>query len=99
RGLRRPLVRVGLPDPALPLTEPAPGLMLPILVTELLSPARNAFWYAVWMMAWVVYIIPISMGMALFAEASHRPESLARAVRSGVGSSLLFVVVAAAAPA
>ena len=49
------------------------------------------------MMAWVVYIIPISMGMALFAEASHRPESLARAVRSGVGTSLLFGVVSAAA--
>jgi O-antigen/teichoic acid export membrane protein len=97
RGLRRPLVRVGLPNHALTLTERAPGLILPILVTELLSPTQNAFWYAVWMMAWVVYIIPISMGMALFAEASHRPESLARAVRSGVGSSLLFGVVSAAA--
>jgi O-antigen/teichoic acid export membrane protein len=96
-GLRRPLVRVGLPNHALTLTERAPGLILPILVTELLSPTQNAFWYAVWMMAWVVYIIPISMGMALFAEASHRPESLARAVRSGVGSSLLFGVVSAAA--
>ena len=97
RGLRRPLVRVGLPNHALTLTERAPGLILPILVTELLSPTQNAYWYAVWMMAWVVYIIPISMGMALFAEASHRPESLARAVRSGVGSSLLFGVVSAAA--
>jgi O-antigen/teichoic acid export membrane protein len=96
-GLRRPLVRVGLPNHALTLTERAPGLILPILVTELLSPTQNAFWYAVWMMAWVVYIIPISMGMALFAEASHRPESLARAVRSGVGSSLLFGMVSAAA--
>ena len=96
RGLRGPLVRVGLPNHALTLTERVPGLILPILVTELLSPTQNAFWYAVWMMAWVVYIIPISMGMALFAEASHRPESLARAVRSGVGSSLLFGVVSAA---
>jgi O-antigen/teichoic acid export membrane protein len=97
RELRAPLVRVGLPNHLLTLTERAPGLILPILVTELLSPTQNAFWYAVWMMAWVVYIIPISMGMALFAEASHRPESLARAVRSGVGTSLLFGVVSAAA--
>ncbi len=96
RGLRAPLVRVGLPNHLLTLTERAPGLILPILVTELLSPTQNAYWYAVWMMAWVVYIIPISMGMALFAEASHRPESLARAVRSGVGTSLLFGVVSAA---
>ena len=96
-GLRAPLVRVGLPNHLLTLTERAPGLILPILVTELLSPTQNAYWYAVWMMAWVVYIIPISMGMALFAEASHRPESLARAVRSGVGTSLLFGVASAGA--
>jgi O-antigen/teichoic acid export membrane protein len=94
QGLRRPLVRTGLPNHALTLTERAPGLILPIVVTELLSPTANAFWYAVWMMAWVVYIIPISMGMALFAEAAHRPESLARAVRAGVRSSLLFATIA-----
>jgi O-antigen/teichoic acid export membrane protein len=96
RALRFPLVRTGLPNHALTLTERAPGLALPIVVTELLSPTANAFWYAVWMMAWVVYIIPISMGMALFAEASHRPESLARAVRSGVRASLLIGAVSAA---
>lgn len=95
RELRLPLVRTGLPNHALTLTERAPGLVLPIIVTELLSPTANAFWYAVWMMAWVVYIIPISMGMALFAEAAHRPESLAAAVRTGVRSSLLFGVVCA----
>ncbi len=82
------LIRVGLANHALTLTERAPGLILPVLVTELLSPAENAFWYTIWMMSWVVYIIPISMGIALFAEVSHRPASLPGAVRSGVRAAL-----------
>jgi O-antigen/teichoic acid export membrane protein len=90
------LIRTGLPNHALTLTERAPGLILPIVVTELLSPAQNAFWYTIWMMAWVVYIIPISMGIALFAEVSHHPESLATAVRSGVRSALGLGSAAAA---
>ncbi|MCA1673185.1 MAG: hypothetical protein LC799_13640, partial [Actinobacteria bacterium] len=61
-----------------------------------LSPAQNAVWYTIWMMAWVVYIIPISMGIALFAEVSHRPESLPTAVRSGVRSALGLGAAAAA---
>ncbi len=90
------LVGVGLPNHALTLTERAPGLILPVVVTELLSPAQNAYWYTIWMMAWVVYIIPISMGIALFAEVSHRPEALPTAVRSGVRSALGLGLVSAA---
>lgn len=90
------LIRVGLPNHALTLTERAPGLVLPIVVTELLSPAQNAFWYTIWMMAWVAYIIPISMGVALFAEVSHRPESLPAAVRSAARSALGLGSAAAA---
>jgi len=91
------LLRVGLPNYALTLTERAPGLILPIVVTELLSPTANATWYAVWMMAWVVYIIPISVGLALFAEAAHRPETLRASVVSGIRSALAIGLAAALA--
>ncbi len=97
RDLAARLIRVGLPNQALTLTERAPGLILPVVVTELLSPAQNAFWYTIWMMAWVVYIIPISMGIALFAEVSHRPEALSRAVGSGVRSALALGLASAGA--
>ena len=87
------LLRVGMPNYALTLTERAPGLLVPIVVTELLSPAANATWYVVWMMAWVVFIIPISAGLALFSEGVHRPEALrssvSQAVRSALGIGLL----------
>ena len=55
---------------------------------ELLSPAANATWYAVWMMAWVVYIVPIQVGMTLFAEVAHDPASLAAVRARGRPASL-----------
>lgn len=89
----RDLVAVGLPNWTLTLTERAPGLVLPIVVTEVLSPSDNAAWYAAWMMAWVLFVIPISVGLTLFAEATHRPDELRRAVRLGVGCALAVGVV------
>ena len=63
----RDLVRVGLPNQLLTLAERAPGLVLPIVVIELLSPAANAYWYTIWMIAWGVYVIPTSLGIGLLA--------------------------------
>jgi O-antigen/teichoic acid export membrane protein len=95
RRLARELVSTGLPNYALTLAERAPGLILPVLVAELLSPADNATWYAVWMMAWVVYIVPIQVGMTIFAEVAHDPGSFRQAVRRGVLASLAVGVVGA----
>ena len=99
RSLLRRLVAVGLPNHALTLADRAPGLLLPVLVTELLSPAANAYWYAVWMMAWVVFVIPVQVGMTLFAEATHRPEAIDRLVRHAIRWSLGVGLAAAIAVA
>jgi O-antigen/teichoic acid export membrane protein len=88
RRLVRELVRAGVPNYVLTLAERTPGLILPVLVAELLSPDANATWYAAWMMAWVVYIVPIQVGMTIFAEVAHDPVSFRRAVRHGVLCSL-----------
>lgn len=95
RSLGRRLVGLGFPNYLLTLAERAPGPVLAIVVTELLSPAANAYWYAVWMVAWVVFIVPIQVGLSLFAEASHHPESLARIVRDGTRSSLAIGITGA----
>jgi O-antigen/teichoic acid export membrane protein len=97
RPLVARLVAVGLPNHALTLADRAPGLLLPVLVTELLSPTANAYWYVVWMMAWVVFSIPIQVGMTLFAEASHRPAAIDGLVRHAVRWSLGLGVAAAVA--
>ena len=77
------LSRVGLPNDLLTLTERAPGFVLPIVVTELLSPADNAHWYAAWMMAWVVFVIPIQVGRLTPRSLSHS----ARGQRASVPST------------
>ena len=97
RPLARRLVVVGLPNHALTLADRAPGLLMPVLVTELLSPTANAYWYVVWMMAWVVFVIPVQVGMTLFAEAAHRPDAVDGLVRHAVRWSLSLGVAAAVA--
>jgi O-antigen/teichoic acid export membrane protein len=88
--IARRLLRVGLPNHVLTLAERAPGLILPIVVIQRLSPAANAAWYAAWMMAMVVYMVPIQIGMTLFAEAAHQPAALGRLVGHGVRLSLIL---------
>lgn len=83
----------------LALAERTPVLVLPILVTEILSPADNAYWYPVWMIAWSVYLIPGSLGLALFAEGANDPSSLLFAARRAIRTSLVvgsLVAIAAA---
>src|SRR5829696_2524887 len=89
------LIAIGLPNHALTLADRAPGLLLPVLVTEVLSPAANAYWYAVWMMAWLVFVVPVQVGMTLFAEAADRPQDTDRLVTHGVRSSLAVGLAAA----
>jgi O-antigen/teichoic acid export membrane protein len=94
RPVARDLVKVGLPNQMLTLAERAPGLILPIVVTELLSPAANAYWYTTWMMAWGVYVIPTSMGIGLLAEAAHHPSSLRHQVHRTIRLSLAIGIAA-----
>lgn len=92
----RRLLATGVPNYGLTLAERAPGLLLPVVVTELLSPETNAAWYAAWMMAWVVFIVPIQVGMTLFAEVAREPASLPSATRHAVRTALLVGVPVAA---
>jgi O-antigen/teichoic acid export membrane protein len=83
-------LRIGLPNHFVTLAVLGPGLILSIIVTELLSPASNAYWYIAWMLAGIVFVVPSSNGLALFAEITNHPERLRRATLQGIGSSLLF---------
>jgi len=98
-ALATELSRVGFPNYLLTLTERAPGFVLPIVVTELLSPADNAHWYAAWMMAWVVFVIPIQVGMTSFAEIAREPAAAGRIVRHGIRTSLAVGVAGGVAVA
>lgn len=95
--MARELLGSGLPNHALTLAERAPALLLPVIVIELLSPEASATWYAVWMMALVVFIVPTQVGMALFAEVASDAARLRPAVRSAVTAALAVGVPAALA--
>jgi len=95
RPLARELFRSGLPNHALTLAERAPALLLPVIVVEVLSPADNATWYAVWMMALIVFTVPVQVGMALFAEVADDAGRLAASVRTAVRAALFVGVPAA----
>jgi O-antigen/teichoic acid export membrane protein/glycosyltransferase involved in cell wall biosynthesis len=90
RSLVPAMLTTGLPNHVLTVAERVPGLVLPIVVTELLSPTENAYWYIIWMSALVVYITPQSVGIALFAEGSHRPDAMSVATTQALRISLIF---------
>lgn len=92
--LVRRLLTLGLPNFAMSAADNGPGLVLPIVAAEVLSPRAAAVWYVVWMMSLAAYTIPGAFGLNVFAEAAAAPSELARHVREA-----LRVAVALAAAA
>jgi O-antigen/teichoic acid export membrane protein len=92
--LWRQLVRVGLPNFLVTAADIAPGLMLPIVAAQQLSPRYAAYWYTVWMMAFAAYSIPWSFGLHLFADLADSPAELASRGRSTLRSGIAIACVA-----
>lgn len=97
KDFARELIKTGLPNYLLTLSERAANYVLPILVTELLSPADNARWYTVWMMAWVVFQVPISIGQNLFVDITRHPEKMDQSIAYSRRTSLILGSLAALA--
>jgi O-antigen/teichoic acid export membrane protein len=94
KSLSRRLVSAGLPNFALSAADNAPGLILPIIAAQVISPRAAAFWYVVWMMALAAYMVPASFGLHLFAEISDQPSELATHSRYQLRSGVLFAAAA-----
>ncbi|MGN6577430.1 MAG: lipopolysaccharide biosynthesis protein [Nocardioides sp.] len=102
--LRRVLwvLRVGVPNQLLTATERVTPVLVPILLTHTASPTTTAYWYPAWMMAWVAFNAPISVGMVQFNDIVRHPARAGKVVRQGVVWSLalgvpLSLVIAAGA--
>lgn len=93
------MVGVGLPNFALKLAFSMPANAVPLVVTEVLSPASNAYWRAVWMFGLLVTMVPSASSSALFAEGSNRPEMVDKQARQGIRFSLLLGIPLAGATA
>jgi O-antigen/teichoic acid export membrane protein len=100
-GLWR-ILRLGLPNHVLTLTERLPPILVPIILAHMVSAEMTAYWYPAWMMAWLALTAPVSVGMVQFADLVRRPGDAVAVIRQGViWSTLLggalFVVLAAGA--
>jgi O-antigen/teichoic acid export membrane protein len=102
RTLLRRLGRSALEHHALNLALQIPTLVLPLMVTVMLSATMNAYFYVASMFAGFVYIVPVALSTTLYAVSAHEPATLTSKTRLTVGMSMLgvlgaslFLVVAA----
>lgn len=87
RGLRRRAMTHYLLD----LSLEAPPLAMPLIVTAVLSPTSNAYFYTASMIAALLAMAPISLANATYAVGAHAPEQLPQRLRFTLALSVLLV--------
>jgi len=90
RSSARMMLGLGVPNQLLTLTERAPQLLLPVLLVHSISAEAAAYWYPAWMMAWIIYTAPVSVGLVQFARGVQHLDALRRTIWSGLWWSLLI---------
>lgn len=74
------------------LIDSLPVLALPIIVLNAAGPEQNAYFYVSWMIATLLFSIPSSASLSLFAHGSHFEEELWLSVRQALTFSYLLLV-------
>lgn len=64
--------------------ELAPGLMLPFIITNMISSESTAYFYIAWTVSSVLYIIPKSIATSLFAEGSNGKEKFNQEIKKSL---------------
>jgi O-antigen/teichoic acid export membrane protein len=75
----------------------APGLILPFLVTVILSAEANAAFFACWMVLNVILLVPGSLTTILFAIGSVEPERIRLRLKLSLAICFVTSVIAAVA--
>jgi O-antigen/teichoic acid export membrane protein len=96
------LAGLALRHHALNLSVLAPSLLLPLLVTALLSAEANAYFYIAFTIANLAWAVPASFAFALYASAAHDPSAVSARLRfawkvcivAGVGLNAVILVAA-----
>jgi len=70
----------------------APSLLMPVMVTALLSAKMNAWFYVSWMIVNVVFLVPSALTTVLHAMNSAQPATLAQKARSTMGLAFLVAI-------
>jgi O-antigen/teichoic acid export membrane protein len=72
----------------------APSLVLPILIVNILGAEQNAYFYVAWMIAGLLFAIPMMVSTSLFAEGSRFEEELEINVRRSFKFIFLLLIPA-----
>jgi len=72
----------------------SPALLLPIMIVNLLGAEQNAHFYVAWMVAGLLFAIPISVSQSLFVEGSHFEAMLGVNVRRSFRFTFLLLIPA-----
>jgi len=64
-----------------------PAFLLPIIITYMADPTSTAYFYICWMIANVLFIVPLQTSQSLFAEGSNNINKL----RESIKKSLIIV--------
>jgi len=73
----------------------APATVLPVIVVNLLGPEQNAYFYIAWMMATLLFSIPLGIAQSLFAEGAHFNDKLKEQVTKSLKFNFLLIIPAA----
>jgi len=71
-----------------------PAFILPLMVVNLLGAEQNAYFYIGWMMAALLFAIPMAVSQSLFAEGSHFEDKLKGNVTKSLKFTYLLLVPA-----
>jgi len=92
-----PMLRYAVGSHATTLFGALPGLVFPLLIVQVL-PAQNAvYFYVAWSIASVLYLIPGSVFLSVFAEGSRAARSLRRNTWGGLVLTLALLAPAVVA--
>ncbi|HLZ57934.1 MAG TPA: oligosaccharide flippase family protein [Ktedonosporobacter sp.] len=83
--LVRMLSLPGLQHHMLNMALQAPTLILPLLVTTLLSARTNGFFYIAWQLSNFLFMVPTALTTVLHATNSAKPQSLGQKMRVTIG--------------
>lgn len=70
----------------------APALILPTMVAALMSPDMAAYFYVSWMIANLLFTIPVQASQSLFAEGSNKESSVDAATVKSIKYIFLLLI-------
>jgi O-antigen/teichoic acid export membrane protein len=77
------------------LATQVPILILPLLVTVILSPEANAAFYPAWMILNIAFLAPVALTTVLYTVGVADPRSLARRMMFSLRASTIFALATA----